>query len=152
MTGLANTPLTHLYENVDFIESLYPEARSNSTLPGVLNPSSAGQHTVYLWIAVLGYILYLADPANAGVKKLLDEGVACEKAFPGDVYPALTGQALYQSTEALEYRRRASNGTFAELAWAQIISRDLIEALAMSRRAGSSRGEGQQRGRGKRRE
>ncbi|KAM0794517.1 hypothetical protein BDR22DRAFT_826887 [Usnea florida] len=132
MTGLVNTPLTHIYQNVEFIESLYPEARSNSTFPGILNLSSAQKHTVYLWIAVHRYILYLADPANAGVKKLLDEGVACEKAFPRDVYPALTGQALYRSTEALEYRGRASNGKFAELTWAQVLSRDLSEALVMS--------------------
>ena len=85
ITGLVNTPLTHLYENVEFIESLYPEARSNSTFPGILNLSSAQKHTVYLRIAVHRYILDLADPANAGVKKLLDQEVACEKAFPGDV-------------------------------------------------------------------
>ena len=132
LTGHAETPLTHLYEYVHVIESLYPETRSSSSLPGVLNLSSAQQYTVYLWVAVHRYILYLADPENAGVKKLLDEGVACEKAFPRDVYPALTGQALYRSTEALEYRGRASNGHFAELTWAQVVSRDLSEALAMS--------------------
>ena len=132
LTGNAKTPLTHLYENVHFIESLYPETRSNSSLPGVLNLRSAQRHTVYLWIAVHRYVLYLADPANAAVKKLLDQGVACEKAFPGDVYPALTGQALYRSTEVLEYRGRASNGHIAELTWAQVVSRDLSEALAMS--------------------
>ena len=132
LTGLASTPLTHLYENVHFIESLYPETRSKSSLPDILNLSSAQQHTVYLWIAVHRYILYLADPTNAEVKKLLDQGVPCEKAFSRDVYPALTGQALYRSTEALEYRGRASNGHIAELTWAQVISRDLSEALAMS--------------------
>ena len=132
LTGHAKTPLTHLYEFVHIIESLYPETRSSSSLPGILSLSSAQQHTVYLWIAVHRYILYLADPGNAGVKKLLDEEVACEKAFPGDVYPALTGQALYRSTEALEYRGRASNGHIAELTWAQVVSRDLSEALAMS--------------------
>ena len=78
------------------------------------------------------YILYLADPANAGVKERLDDGVACEKAFPRNVYRALTGQALYRSTEALEYRGRASNGHIAELTWDQVVSRDLSEALAMS--------------------
>ena len=132
LTGHAETPLTHLYEYVYVIESLYPETRPNSSLPGILNLSSAQIHTVYLWIAVHRYVLYLADPANADVKKLLDEGVACEKAFPRDVYPALTGQALYRSTEALEYRGRASNGHIAELTWAQVVSRDLSEALAMS--------------------
>ena len=132
LTGDANTPLTHLYEYVRFIESLYPETRPNSSIPGTLNLRSAQKHTVYLWIAVHRYVLYLADPVNAGVKKLLDQGVACEKAFPGDVYPALTGQALYRSTEALNYRGRASNGNFAELTWAQVISRDLSEALVMS--------------------
>ena len=132
LTGNAETPLTHLYENVDFIESLYPEIRQNTSLPGVLNLSSAQQHTVYLWIAVHRYILYLADPANAGVQKLLDDGVASEKVFPEDMYPALAGQALYRSTEALEYRGRASNGHIAELTWAQVVSRDLSEALAMS--------------------
>lgn len=132
LTGNAKTPLTHLYENVHFIESLYPETRSNCSLPSVLNLSSAQQHTVYLWIVVHRYILYLADPENARVKKLLDEGVACEKAFPEDMYPALTGQALYRSTEALEYRGRASNGHFAELTWGQVNARDLSEALAMS--------------------
>ena len=132
LTGHAHTPLTHLYENVDFIESLYPETRSNSSIPGILNLGSAQTHTVYLWIAVHRYVLYLADPANAGVKNLLDQGVACEKAFSGDLYPALTGEALYRSIEAMKYRGRASNGNIAELTWAQVISRNLSEALLMS--------------------
>ena len=138
MTGYAKTPHTHLYEYVNIIESLYPETRLNSSLPGVLNLSSAQQHTVYLWIAVHRYVLYLADPANAGVKKLLDQGVACEKAFPRNVYPALTGQALYRSTEALEYRGRASNGHIAELTWAQVVSRDLSEELVAAVEKGSN--------------
>lgn len=132
LTGHTNTPITHLYEYEHFIESLYPETRSKSSIPGILNLGSAQTHTVYLWIAVHRYVLYLADPANAGVKRLLDQGVACEKAFPGDVYPALTGEALYRSIEAMKYRGRASNGNIAELTWAQVISRNLSEALLMS--------------------
>ena len=132
LTGHENAPLTHLYEYVDFIESLYPETRSNSSIPGILNLGSAQKHTVYLWIAVHRYVLYLANPANAGVKKLLNQGIACEKAFPGDVYPALTGEALYRSIEVMKYRGRASNGNIAELTWAQVISRNLSEALVMS--------------------
>ena len=48
LTGDANTPPTHLYGNVHVIESLYPEIRLNSSLSGILNLSSAQQHTVYL--------------------------------------------------------------------------------------------------------
>ena len=90
LAGAHDRPLTPLYSFTCIIESLYPETRSIPSLPAVLALSSPQRHTVSLWVCVHRWILYLADPANAGVKKLLEEGVYAEKALPKDLFPALT--------------------------------------------------------------
>ena len=76
--------------------------------------------------------MYLKDPANTDVKKLLEEGVYVERAFPKDLFPALTGQALYRDAETRGYRGRAFNGSYAELHWSQVSLRKLSEAMKMS--------------------
>lgn len=86
LEGAAATPLTPLHTFTEIIESLCPETRSVPSLLGVLTLSSPQRHTLYLWIAVHHYILYLDDPANSAVKRLIKEGVYAEKAFPKELF------------------------------------------------------------------
>ena len=132
LAGAHNRPLTALHTFTCIIESLYPETRSIPSLPAVLTLSSLQRHTVYLWVGVHRWILYLGDPVNAGVKKLLEEGVYAEKAFPKDLFPAFTGQALYRDAETRDFRGQALNDRFVELTWSQVRHTKLSEAMRMS--------------------
>lgn len=67
LAGAHDRPLTPLSSFTYIIESLYPETRSIPSLPAVLTLSTPQRHTVYLWAGVHRWILYLADPVNAGV-------------------------------------------------------------------------------------
>ena len=132
LSGHVNRSLTPLHTFPHIVESLHPETRSIPSLPGVLTLSSPQRHTMYLWIGVHRWILYLADPVNAAVKKLLEDGVYAEKGFPKDQFPALTGEALYRDAESRDYRGTASNGRLAELNWSQVRLTKLSEAMELS--------------------
>ena len=62
------------------------ETRSLSGFPDMFTLTSPQRYTVNLWIGFHRRLVYLYE--NPNVKKLLDDGVYVEKAFPGDVFPA----------------------------------------------------------------
>lgn len=132
LAGHATRALTPLHTFTHLIESLYPETRSIPSLPGVLTLSPPQRHTLNLWVGVHRYISYIADPINAGVKRLLEEGVRPEEAFPDDLFPALKGEALYRDAETRQYRGETRNGRVAELTWSGVRFKKLSEVMKLS--------------------
>ena len=126
--GIERPKLPRLIEWLHFI---VPEIRSLPGSPDVLTLSSPQRHTVYLWVAVHHWVVYLCE--NPSVKQLLDDGVYVEKAFPRDLFPALnSGEALYLDVQSRDFRGYASNGKLAELAWNQVLEEKLSDSLRMS--------------------
>lgn len=82
------------------------------------------------------------------MKKLLEDGVRPEEAFPEDLFPASTGEALYRDAEMRQYRGEVHNGRFAELTWSQVRLKKLSEAMKTSDklvRAVEKEGKGKER-------
>lgn len=93
--------------------------------------TSPQRHTVYLWVAVHQWVVYVCE--NSAVKKLLDDGVYVEKAFPTDLFPALNnGEALYLDEETRDFKGYSPNGICAELRWHQVLCTKLSTSLALS--------------------
>ena len=122
---------TGLHPLIQWLNFIVPEIRSLPEFPGMFTLSSPQRHTVYLWVAVHRRLVYLCE--NPDVKRLLDDGVYAEKAFPSDVSPALNGdEALYIDEETRDFKGYAPNGKCAELRWGQVLNTRLSDSLAMS--------------------
>lgn len=120
-----------LHQLIQWLNFIVPETRSLPEFPGTFTLTSPQRHTVYLWVAVHQWVVYLCE--NPEVKKLLDNGVYVEKAFPSDLFPALNyNEALYLDTETRDFRAYTPNGNTAELRWVQVLNTKLSDSLAMS--------------------
>ena len=86
---------------------------------------------MYLWVAVYLWFVYLCE--NLDVKKLLDDGVYVEKAFPRDLFPALnSSEALYLDAGTRDCRDYSPCGQPAELNWSQVLEEKLSDSLKLS--------------------
>ena len=120
-----------LHQLIEWLNFIMPEIRSLPGFPGMITLTSSETHTIYLWVAVHRWVVYLCE--NPDVKKLLDDGIYVEKAFASDLYPALNGnEALYLDTQTRDFKGYASNGKPAELRWDQVLCTKLSDSLAMS--------------------
>lgn len=116
---------------IEWVNFIVPEVRSLPEFPGSFTLSSPQRHTVFLWVAVHRWLVYLCE--HPKVKNLLDDGVYVEKAFPSDLFPALNyADALYLDAETRDFRGRMLNGQTAELKWDQVFNKPLSSSLAMS--------------------
>lgn len=115
-----------------WLDYIVPEIRSLPNFPSMITLTSPQRHTVYLWIAVHRWIVYLCK--NPKVKEELDKEVYVEKAFRGSgLFPALnSGKALYLDVATRDYKGCAPSGSLAELNWSQVLEQNLSEFLALS--------------------
>ena len=119
-----------LHQLIEWLNFIMPEIRSLPGFPGMITLTSSETHTIYLWVAVHRWVVYLCE--NPNVKKLLDDGVYVEKAFASDLFPALNGnEALYLDAQTRDFKGYASNGKPAELRWDQVLCTKLSDSLAM---------------------
>lgn len=116
---------------IEWLNVIVPETRPLLDFPDAFTLTSPQRHTVYLWVAVHRWLVYLCEHQN--VKRLLDDGVYVEKAFPSDLFPALNhAEALYLDAETRDFQGRAPSGQAAELKWDQVLNKALSSSLAMS--------------------
>ena len=122
---------TGLHQLIQWLNFIVPETRLLPGSPGMITLTSSQRHTVYLWIAVHRRLVYLHE--NPNVKKLLDDGLYIEKAFPSDLFPALNGnEALYLDAKTRDFKGYTPNGIVAELRGHQVLNTKLSDSLAMS--------------------
>lgn len=123
--------LARLHQQIEWLNFSVPGTRSLPGFPGIITLTSPQRHTVYLWVAVHLWVFHPCE--NLDVKKLLDDGVYVEKAFPRDLFPALnSSEALYLDAETRDYRGYSPSGQPAELNWSQILEEKLSDSLKLS--------------------